>query len=40
LKDWFYVEQRNQYAPVEAPSSGEFMIDTDEDSDDISENNL
>jgi hAT family C-terminal dimerisation region len=35
MKDWFDAEQRNQHAPVEQQSSGEFMIEADEDSDDI-----
>jgi 2-polyprenyl-3-methyl-5-hydroxy-6-metoxy-1,4-benzoquinol methylase len=39
LKDWFDAEQRNQHAPVEQ-SSDEFMIETDEDSDGMPENNL
>jgi hAT family C-terminal dimerisation region len=40
LKDWFDAEQRNQHAPVEQQSSGEFMTEADGDSDDISENNI
>jgi hypothetical protein len=40
LKYWFDVEQRNQHAPVETPSSGEFMTETNGDSDDIPENDL
>jgi hypothetical protein len=39
LKDWFDVEQRNQHALVEQ-SFGEFMTEADEDSDDMSENDL
>jgi hAT family C-terminal dimerisation region len=35
LKDWFDAEQRNQHAPVEVPSSGEIMTETDEDSNGI-----
>jgi hAT family C-terminal dimerisation region len=40
LKDWFDAEQRNQHAPIETPSSREFMTKADEDSDGISENDL
>jgi hAT family C-terminal dimerisation region len=39
LKDWFDAEQHNQHAPVEQ-SSGEFMIEADEDSDGMPENDL
>jgi hAT family C-terminal dimerisation region len=39
LKYWFDAEQRNQHASVEE-SSGEFMTETDEDSDSMPENDL
>jgi hAT family C-terminal dimerisation region len=39
LKDWFDAEQCNQHAPVEQ-SFGEFMIEADEDSHGMPENDL
>jgi hAT family C-terminal dimerisation region len=35
LKNWFDAEQHSQHSLIEAPSSGEFMIDADGDSDGI-----
>jgi hypothetical protein len=40
LKDWLDENNANQHAPVEAPSSGEFMTEADEDSVSILENDL